>query len=320
MTAARETAAVVDFSQHGWLQVTGRDRLDLLQRLSTNDFRNLQPGQGLPTVLANPTGRVIALLIAHAQADAVLLRVMPHQAADVVRYFNTMIFWQDEVKVMDLGLQVRQFGLVGPESVDLLERMGATSIAATAPYASVETNIAGANVLLCRGGPLEAQDWTLVVPRSDDDTFAGELAGRAVTLDAAGFDQLRIEKGLPTWGHELSGEVTPLETNLISAISFSKGCYTGQEVIARQTNYDKVTRRLVGLILDEGAPPSLTGGVIPGPGRGGIVTSSTDTSRFGVIALAIVPRDLAEPGTTVTVQQGERTYPARITSLPFAHH
>jgi folate-binding protein YgfZ len=173
--------------------------------------------------------------------------------------------------------------------------------------------------LLCRGGPLEAQDWTLVVPRSDGDTFAGELAEQAVTLDAAGFDQLRIEKGLPTWGHELSSEVTPLETNLISAISFSKGCYTGQEVIARQTNYDKVTRRLVGLILDEGAPTSLTGGVIPGPGRGGIVTSSTDTSRFGVIALAIVPRDLAEPGTTVTVQQGEHTYPARITSLPFAH-
>ena len=86
---------------------------------------------------------------------------------------------------------------------------------------------------------------------------------------------MRIERGLPAWGHELSAEVTPLEVNLLPAVSFSKGCYVGQEVIARQTNYDKVTRRLVGLIFDADAPADLEGWEVKGPGRGGRVTSST---------------------------------------------
>jgi folate-binding protein YgfZ len=136
-------------------------------------------------------------------------------------------------------------------------------------------------------------------------------------IDAAVADLLRIEAGLPLWGRELSEEVTPLETGLLPAISFNKGCYTGQEVIARQTNYDKVTRNLVGLELGNAAPQ--TGARVLGPGRGGFVASvAYSPALHKTIALAVVPRELAAPGTEVEIPQGDETLKATVRSLPFA--
>jgi folate-binding Fe-S cluster repair protein YgfZ len=82
----------------GWLRLAGRDRLDFLQRLSTNDLRGLTPPHGLPSVLASPVGRFIALLFAYAEPEAVSLRVEAAQADALVRYFGSMIFWQDDVQ------------------------------------------------------------------------------------------------------------------------------------------------------------------------------------------------------------------------------
>ena len=113
-TAAHEAAAFTDASEHGWLRLTGRDRLDLLHRLSTNNVRALSPGNGRPTVLTSPTGRVMALLTVYADTDASFVRPQPGQATGVARYLNSMIFWQDQVEVADLSRETAQFGVYGP--------------------------------------------------------------------------------------------------------------------------------------------------------------------------------------------------------------
>jgi folate-binding protein YgfZ len=129
---------------------------------------------------------------------------------------------------------------------------------------------------------------------------------------------LRIEAGLPAWGRELSDQVTPLEAGLLPAISFSKGCYTGQEIIARQVNYDKVTRNLVGLVLPPDAPSELRGATVQGPGRGGFVASVAFSPALNrPIALAVIPRDLNQPGAAVTVLHEGREIPATVATLPF---
>jgi folate-binding protein YgfZ len=305
-------------SPYGLLRLNGRDRLDFLHRLSTNDFRGLEPPHGLPAVLASPVGRVKALVLVGARPEALMLRVEAEQADTLLHYFNSMIFWQDDVQVADLTGETQAITLYGDGWLPHLGDLRFAAAGDLPPYGWLDGEIGGKPVTLVRGGELEPADWTLVAQEGLGE-IAASLAQHAPQLDAATLERMWIEHGLPRWGRELSEEVTPLEANLLPAISFSKGCYVGQEVIARQVNYDKVTRRLVGLMLDPGAPEGLAGATIAGPGRGGRVTSSVFSPRAGaVVALALLPRDLAEPGTRVTVTQGEIGYDARVSALPFA--
>ena len=176
---------------------------------------------------------------------------------------------------------------------------------------------------------MEPADWFLTVAAGERAAVLDELAARMPLLEAETADLLRVEAGLPLWGRELSEQVTPLETGLLAAISFNKGCYTGQEVIARQTNYDKVTRNLVGLefgaeearLLEAPAAANTSEpwGQVRGPGRGGFVGSVAYSPMLDkIIGLAVVPRDLAQPGTKVEVARGEQTLKATVRSLPFS--
>jgi folate-binding protein YgfZ len=132
-------------------------------------------------------------------------------------------------------------------------------------------------------------------------------------LDPALYEILRVEAGLPAAGAELDERYTPLETGLGEAISSTKGCYTGQEVIARQLTYDKVTQHLAGLRL---SAPVTSGLPVLAEGRGvGTVTSFAQSPVYGPIALAILKRPFHEPGREVQVGEGVR---ATVSALPFA--
>jgi folate-binding protein YgfZ len=318
--AARAAMAWADLSAHGWLRVAGRDRLAFLQRLSTNDFRRLAPGDGLPAVLAGPTGRVIALLIACVDEKAVHLRASPGQARSLTRHLSSLIFWNDEVEVADLSAETMQIGLYGPAAAAWIEATMGVSLAELPPYGWRGGRAGETTVLLQRGGDLEAADWTMIA----DATHGAELRSLLAALpmlDAHGIEALRVERGIPTWGHELSAEVTPLEAGLRAAISENKGCYTGQEVIARQLSYDKVARRLVGLLLPVDAPTTgLTGAPIAGRGRGGFVGSAIwSPGLMRPIALAVAPREVASPGCQVEVRHGDGEILATVVDLPFVH-
>jgi tRNA-modifying protein YgfZ len=318
-TAARTAIAWADLSGHGWLRVTGRDRLDFLQRLSTNDFRGLASGAGLPTVLATATGRIIALLIACATEDAVYLRTSPGRASALTAHFNSLIFWNDELEVNDLSAETVQLGLFGPGAPKWLADIAGASTADLQPYAWHAGSIGGIPAMIQRGGTLEAPDWIVIAAAKHSDELRSILTAAAPSLDGDSFEILRVEKGVPAWGTELSDQVTPLEAGLRAAISDNKGCYTGQEVIARQLNYDKVTRHIVGLLLPADAPiAGLKGAVIAGSGRGGFVgTAVWSPALDRPIALAFVPRDVAEPGAIATIKQTDAEIAGEVTKLPF---
>ncbi len=285
-TAACTTVAWADLSGHGWLRVSGRDRLDFLQRLSTNDFRKLAPGAGLPTVLATATGRMIAMLIACASEDAVYLRTAPGRAGTLTSHLSSLIFWNDELEVSDLSAETVQFGLFGPGAARWLADAAGVALDDLQPYAWRSGSIGGTPAMIQRGGALEASDWTVIAAAEHGDQLRSMLAAAAPSLDQSQVEILRVEKGIPAWGSELSDQVTPLEAGLRAAISDNKGCYTGQEVIARQLNYDKVTRRMVGLLLPADAPiAELKGATIAADGsghsRGGFVGHRRLVARAG---------------------------------------
>jgi folate-binding protein YgfZ len=319
--AARAAVAWADLSGHGWLRLAGRDRRDFLQRLSTNDFRKLAPGGGLLTVLCSATGRVIAPLIIYADDAVLWLRTPPSRAAALAADFNRLIFWNDEIEVSDESAGVVQFGLFGPAAAAFLAELLGATVADLPPYAWRDGELAGVPVSVHRGGDLEAAAWTIVAPVASADMLRTRLAQAAPQLTAGQVEVVRVERGIPAWGHELSDQVTPLEAGLRAAISDNKGCYTGQEVIARQLNYDKVTRRLVGLRLPADAPVTeLAGAPVGGAGKrdGFIGTAVWSPALAGPIALAILPRDLCPPGTVVRVKHGDAELAAEVAELPFA--
>jgi folate-binding protein YgfZ len=134
-----------------------------------------------------------------------------------------------------------------------------------------------------------------------------------VLLSPEAYEVRRVELGLPGPARELTEDYTPLETNLDAAISDSKGCYTGQEIIARQVTYDKITKRMAGLKLQA---PVAAGAAVHVEGRGaGEVTSAVHSPNCGAIALAILKRPHHAPGTAVTV--GEEGTRGVVVALPF---
>ena len=318
--AARQGIAIADTGGHGWLRVTGRDRLDFLQRLSTNDLRGLAVGGGLPTVLCSAIGRVIALLVALAGEDALFLRTAPEQGQPVTRYLQGLIFWGDEVEIADASAEMAQIGMLGPRATQALTALADKALDDIAPYYWAHATIAGHDLMIQRGGALELADWTLIVPAAYGENVRAALRQVGPTLDRPECDALRIEAGIPAWGREFGEQATPLETGLEGAISANKGCYTGQEVIARQLNYDKVTRILAGLLLPETAEVAGLAGapVRAAGGRTGYVGSATWSPQLDrPIAMAVVPRDAAAPGSMVTVLQDGKEITATVARLPF---
>jgi folate-binding protein YgfZ len=137
----------------------------------------------------------------------------------------------------------------------------------------------------------------------------------AARLAPETYELLRVEAGIPQAGHELVEDYTPLEVGLDWAISGSKGCYTGQEIIARQITYDKVTRQLVGLRPEAPVEP---GERVLSSGRAaGAVTSAVISPRFGPLALAVVRRPHHEAGTALEIEAVDRQVRAETVQLPF---
>ena len=182
-TAARTAVAWADLSSHGWLRVSGRDRLDFLQRLSTNDFRKLAPGAGLPTVLATATGRMIALLIACATEDAVYLRTPPGRAGALASHLSNLIFWNDELEVSDLSAETVQIGLFGPGAARWLADAAGVALDDLQPYAWRSGSIGGTPAMIQRGGALEAPDWTVIAAAKHGDELRAILTAAAPALN-----------------------------------------------------------------------------------------------------------------------------------------
>lgn len=158
----------------------------------------------------------------------------------------------------------------------------------------------------------------LLVPSSGEPTVMAALArSGSEALSTETYQALRVEAGVPSAKHELTGDYTPLETGLAEAISAEKGCYTGQEVLARQITYDKITRQLVGLHLTSQA---VAGDRLWSQEEGktvGEVTSATNSPRYGYITLAILKRPYHQTGTMLTVGELEKGHLARVAPLPF---
>jgi tRNA-modifying protein YgfZ len=303
----------------GVIEVSGNTRADFLQRQTTNDIRLLSSERILTTVLCSPTGRILDVLYLledqSGNKPALQAFTLPGNAPATLSYFNSRIFFMDQVKLFEISANYIHMDLIGPNAGQALTWLGFDSLPETGQLLTTQTD-AGVIRLFQHNSQLGLGFRICASSAWQEQIRSSLLEAGVKELTHNDYEILRVEAGLPSKPYELSNEYTPLEVNLESAISDEKGCYTGQEVIARQTTYDKVTRMLVGLFLSAETPVAAQ---LQAEGKPvGAITSVVLSSRLGPIALAVVKRPYNQPGAQLTVDGGEKRVTASVTGLPFA--
>jgi len=312
--AAITDAAFYLQPQAGFLKVEGADRVAFLQRQTTNDLKLLASMGCLTTILTSPNARILDVFRLIDEGDTLGIITLPGHAESTFRYLKSRIFFMDKVSVTNLSSEFVHIDLEGPGAARWLPEIGIEQ----APKLDeiVDGNLEGSPLRVLGQPGLSGAGYRLLISSLARTSLESALRAFGVApLDADTYDVLRVEAGLPSARTELTEDYTPLEVGLGWAISDKKGCYTGQEVIARQITYDKVTQHLVGLRLSAAAQ---AGERVWAYGKPvGKVTSSARSPRFGEIALAVVKKPVNLPDTEVFVGSAQDlSSPATVSALP----
>ena len=299
--AATEGSAVLDCSYMGRFNVTGKDALDLLNRLSSNRVDPLPPGTGAATILTTNKGRVIDLLHLFAVDDRLVMLTSPETRERVAEYIDMFTFLE-EATMEDVTEATSMITVLGPSTPDVVRRVTGLSVVSLEPYSSLNVNLDGTAAMVLRTDPAgnTGYDFIVAADRAEAAWSALINAG-ASPIGERTYNTMRVEAGIPRYGWELSEAVNPWEVNLGQYINFEKGCYIGQEVILRLNTYQKVQRRMARLSFSDATVGE--GAVLRSEEKdAGIVTSWIEHPQSGeAIGLGLVRSTYATAGAELKV-------------------
>ena len=287
---------------YGCLKATREDALDLLNRLSTNKVDHLQAGNWAPTVLTSDRGRIVDLLIVIHAGDFVYLLTSPGQQQPVIEWLDKYTIMED-LEVEDLSSSITVIALAGAGAdaalgltPDDTERLPGLQ------YPAPTVRIGSQDAIAVSRPMGDVPCCLLVVPEEALDSVCNDLEGLgAGTADDEAWEALRIASGAPSFGSEMGEPFNPLEVGLIGAIDFTKGCYIGQEVIARLDSYEKVQRYLSVLSFSEGSEAAIGTPLYIDGRQAGTVTSLYRTAGGDLRGLGFVRTASASPGQVLHV-------------------
>ncbi len=312
--AFREGPHLFDLTGRAAIAVSGRDRTEFLHGLLTNDVKKLRPGEGCAAALLTPKGKIRADLVVLCREEALVLDAAPALALPLEGMLRGFIFFQ-QVAIENLTESTSVLHLEGERAGEIL-RTALGQDVPKAPHASVPFPD-GLVVKESRGG---FDGFDVRLPRAGAAALFAALAGAgALAANLSLLEAARIEAGIPRWGAELTEAVLPDEAGLTTRgwVSYTKGCYIGQETVARIRTYGHVNRNLVGLLLPPGEPPAPGTEVFRGDQKVGEVTSAVSSARLSrIVALAYVQRDHAAPGTPLSLRLPGGPAEVVVTSFP----
>jgi folate-binding protein YgfZ len=294
----------------GLLQLKGEDRIRFLHNQTTNNIQSLKSGQNCDTVFVNSTGRTLDLATAYLLEDAIWIKVSPNRRQFLFDWMDRFLFPMDKVELTDISEQYVLVNLLGKESDDFLQKLGFTL-----PEANHQSLVTfkDFSFYIAQGNDLNLPGYTLILTVDQLTSFQELLQSQGITqMSDRVWEHLRITQGRPMPEQELTEDYNPLEAGLWKAISFEKGCYIGQETIARLNTYKGVKQRLWGIKLSEAVE---VGTVITLESeKVGILTSVTDLeSPFG---LGYVRTKAGGEGLKVQVG----TASGELVAVPFLSH
>lgn len=296
--AAHNTAVIVDRNRLGMLKITGESRLDLIDRMSTQSVKTLQSGEGAATVLTTEIGRIIDRLILYASSDTVYALTSEGHADDVARYLLRFVFFQDDFHLQNISDDTTIWGVYGPQADERLAAAGFAEVDLPLHHWQ-QAEVGGVTAYLHRTDAIAGKGYFVMCQTADQETLYAHLldAGLVVATEAD-FELLRIESGRPRFGHELTLDYIPLEAELWDDVSFHKGCYTGQEIIARMESRGRLAKRMV--LLRPKAPVTEGAEITAGGKKAGTITS-TAVGPDGPVALGFVKTAVLDAGTPLMV-------------------
>lgn len=283
------------------IEVTGEERLRYVHNLATNSIEDLADGEGRRAFMLSPTkGRVLADFLACETESALWLECAEGSSSTVMELFRKYYFGQN-VEFEDRADEWWLLSLQGPAAEEILASIG-IALPSEGEGSHVEGGVPDWPMRVVRWSDFGGNGFHLWI----DQTVAGEVERRLKEEGAVGAENeavtaLRIEAGTAVFGRELTEEIIPLEAPTENAISHTKGCYPGQEVIARLHMRGRPARHLRGLEI-EGSEELIPGTVLDAPDKVSVarVTSGGVSPVLGPIALAYVQRDYCEAGTVLS--------------------
>jgi folate-binding protein YgfZ len=315
----RRQVGLLDRSDFGVLEVTGRDRATFLHALVSNEVKALAPGQGCAATLLDVHGKVQVVLFVWVADDRVVVVTPPAMAAKTAEALDHYLF-SEKVAIEDVSRDHALVLLAGPAARVTVERLTGAAPPERA-WSHVAARLGETPVRLVSGAGEtgEAEVWIM--------SAAGEAATVRAAIEAAGvrpvgreaYESLRIEAGTPRFGQDVDESVLLPEIPFENLLSHTKGCYPGQEVVVRIRDRGHVNRLLRGLVIEGDRVPAEGAEVVADEATIGKVTSATWSLGLSrPIALAFVRRQHAEPGTRVSVRFAGTTAAAAVSALPFA--
>ena len=297
-----------NLSSRAKLQVTGADRVRFLHSMISNDVEGLEDYQGRYGTFLTARGKMVADFYYYRLPRMVLMDVDRSLAERTREALETYVI-MDEVE-LSLSDRFSHFSLQGPRTGDLVRALLEAAIPAQ-PLQVAETDWAGDSALLVHKADVGVAGCEILMSTNNASSFSRALSEwngsfPVRRLDPEVWNLLRIEAAIPQFGVDMDGGNYPMEARLDSAISLTKGCYLGQEVVAKATHIGGVGRFLMGLVLDGEEPPEPGARVLSPEGKAiGSVTSSAVSPRLnGPIALGYVRRAFARPGQVLDVELG----------------
>jgi folate-binding protein YgfZ len=330
--AFRQGAALLDRSGRSRLRLTGADRLSYLQGLLTNDVAALTAGTGCYACLLTAQGRMIADMYLMETGDALLMDLIGELAGKVAAHLDQFVFSED-VQIADESDATSQLGVYGPGAAAVIAQVldrstdepatGDEHLAPTRVLDSSMRSWQGATVVVVCRDDVGVRGFDLFVARARASELA-EALRRAGAVDAATdvAEVCRVEGGVPLFHQDMDEDTIPLEAGIEDrAISLTKGCYVGQEIIIRvlHRGHGRVAKRLVGLTLPTSASvPARADTLRSGDREIGSITSAVWSPALQApIAMGYVHRDFAAPSTEISVASSNGASGAVVTPLPF---
>ncbi len=312
-------AGLFDLSSRGRILVSGSEAVMFLNGLITNDMKSLGLNSWMPAAFANVQGRLLATVCIVHRQDGFLIDTEESTREAVMKLIERFTMAGD-FKVADLTQETAELSVQGKTAHAVIEKVFGAPSAELERQKSLTLDFQGAAVTLIRATHTAEDGFDVFVdsvhlPAIRD--YLTNAGARSVSEDT--LDTLRIEAGIPRYGLDMDETNIVTEANLDDAVSFTKGCYVGQEIVVRIKHRGHVAKKLTGMILSEATPAPRNGPIASVEGKEiGRITSSTFSPKLNrAIALGYVKYDYLVPGTRVKIIAADGETEGSVAELPF---
>lgn len=322
--AARKACVLFEHPNRGVIEISGSDRMSFLHNVLTNDIKSLSPGKGVPACLLNAQAKIVAQVNVLC-FDRFLWLAFDYPLRKKLSEALDRLIIMEDVALKDKSENLKLISIHGPKTKELLKKILFKKDPPNETLGHETVTMDGMTSVLIRINLTGEIGYGFLTPKIEVGNFKLAIERIGVSFDLVEIhpetlETLRIEAGIPRYGTDYDNSNIPLEVRLDHTISFTKGCFPGQEIIARLDSRGGVARKLCGLILKlkgETAPRK-NSIILKDNSEVGLITSAAFSPTLKkIIALGFLKKEFWTAGTDLVVEDNGNKIPACVTTLPF---